>query len=150
MEPARAQAGSSAPAGRAFLVTPYAHRLVRLTGSTDWEADWDNHRFEVIADLWWTAIHGPYPAPEWLSDVPHHQLDWGAWIYELSLDQVRELCPKPQALDWLHDGWHEQDAMLASLDPGRNYGVIVMEEAEPLHGPGHIWTTEEQPPFSDD
>ena len=72
-------------------------------------------------------------APDWLEDRPHRRLDWGAEMYELSLDEVRRLIgPRPDA-DRKHDGpdlaerGAESHAMLDSLSPDGRYAVVWME-----------------------
>ena len=50
-------------------------------------------------------------------------LDWGAFAYEMSLDEIRELLPpRPanESYDWQH-------AMLDRLDPAGRYAVVWVE-----------------------
>lgn len=125
-------------------MTPYAHQLVLLTGAEDWDALGDDWRFDVVADLWW--VDSFTGAPDWLLEQSTARtLDWGAVLYEVSLDQVKRLCPRPP-FDWLQDGWQHQVDMLEALDPDERYGVIWIEEGEAKRGPGQRWEQADQSP----
>lgn len=116
-------------------MTMMVHKLLRLHGDEDWGAwgeDWHDHA-DVIGDL--SFVTGWSTTPEWLRDRPRRQLDWGAWMYEVSLADVRRLIgPEPNYAD-IKDEWNRpfreaeerQNSLLDSLPENDRYAVVWME-----------------------
>jgi len=116
-------------------MTMMVHILLRLRGDEDWDA-WERDmqwydRADRIGEL---TVGGHWSsAPDWLEDRPHRRLDWGAEMYELSLDEVRRLIGLRPDADRKHDGpdlaerGAESHAMLDSLSPDGRYAVVWME-----------------------
>ena len=111
------------------------HKLLRLNGDEKWEAwgdDWHDHA-DVVGEL--SFVSGWNSAPDWLRDHPHRQLDWGAFMYELSLDDVRRLIgQRPNYAD-IREDWDRpfreaearQNALLDSLAEDGRYAVVWIE-----------------------
>jgi hypothetical protein len=115
-------------------MTPYAHWLVRLRGDEGWDSwgdRWMPH-VDKLADLWWVTF--PYKLP---GKRVSRQLDWGAWLEEVSPADVLLITPRPN-ISWLQDGWQLQRRLIDELDPADCYAVIQIEEAEPELGPGVV------------
>ena len=89
-------------------------------------------RVDRIGEL---TVGGNYGslASDGQEDRPHRRLDWGAYMYELSLDEIRQLIgPRPDAdrkHEWPDRAEHEakSHAMLDSLSPDGRYAVVWME-----------------------
>ena len=119
-------------------MTMMQHLLLRLRGdrtldsyAAEWGDKWED-RAERIGELWVAHRYwsGP-PADE--SIGPGRQLDWGSFVYELSLDEIRGLLPPRPDPGAEHD-WPElaerdeaSHAMLDSLSPAGRYAVVWVE-----------------------
>lgn len=116
-------------------MTMMVHALLRLHGDEDWEAwgdDWQRHvdwlcTLDRVTD--WLA------PPQWLRERPSRQLDWGAFLYEVSLAEVRRRVePRTNYAD-IREDWdrpfrearERQDALLASLPEDGRYAVLWIE-----------------------
>lgn len=111
------------------------HKLLRLHGDEDWEAwsdNWQDHA-DVIGEL--RFVSGWMSPPDWLRDRPRKQLDWGAWMYEVSLDEVHRLIgPRPNYAD-IREEWdrpfreaeERQNALLDALPADGRYAVVWIE-----------------------
>jgi hypothetical protein len=120
---------------RVLPMTMMAHKLLCLHGDEDWDRwgdDWPEHA-DVVGDLNWVTLwSGP---PEWLRDHPRRQLDWGATMYEVSLQEVRRLIGKRPNYADIRDEWdrpfreaeERQNAMLDSLRADGRYAVVWIE-----------------------
>ena len=107
-------------------MTMMQHVLIRLRGDRSLEsyaAEWGNKwedRAERICELQHCSWESPGLADGGSDEA---QLDWGAFAYEMSLDEIRELFPPRPAngsYDWQH-------AMLDRLDPAGRYAVVWVE-----------------------
>jgi hypothetical protein len=116
-------------------MTMMSHVLLRLRGDEDWATcgeRWYSHA-QVVGHLAFVPDwSGP---PAWLRDRPGRQLDWGAWMYEISLAEVRHLIgPRTNYAD-LREDWDRsfreaeahQNALLALLPEDGRYAVVWME-----------------------
>ena len=116
------------------------HYLLRLPAgdrtlesyAAAWGDKWEDHA-ERIGEL----LHCSWDSPG-VGDggSKEAQLDWGAFAYEMSLDEIRELIPPRPDPDTKHESeleaqWGEsyekQHAMLDRLDPAGRYAVVWME-----------------------
>ena len=109
------------------------HKLMRLHGDEDWEAwgdDWHDHA-DIIGEL--DHVSGWGGPRKSLEDHSHLQLDWGARMWELSLDEVRRLTasrPRSERDEWdrpFREAAERQEALLDSLDASARYAVVWME-----------------------
>jgi hypothetical protein len=102
------------------------YKLVRLHGDEDWAAwgdRWDDH-VDKICDL--RFVGGSTPA--WMYDRPRVNLDWGAWLYEASLAEVRRLIRSRRSDDPIFREIEEkQNTILDALPADARYGVIWVE-----------------------
>lgn len=114
-----------------------SHVLLRLHGDEDWATwgeRWLRHA-HVVGYLAFVRVRDWRGPPAWLHDRPERQLDWGAWMVELSLAEVRRLIgPRTNYADFRED-WDRpfleaearQNAILASLPEDERYAVVWME-----------------------
>ncbi|MDP9384212.1 MAG: hypothetical protein M3P50_03080 [Actinomycetota bacterium] len=130
--------------------------LVRLSKDPIWKTDpfkkrsdptacyWMDHP-DVLGDL--PFAQGYYMEPDWLAErrfirrgrLPRRrlrtQLDWGAWLVEVTLEELHRLLGRwPEyadiRADWdepFRKGRSEEADMLASLDPRERYAVVWVE-----------------------
>lgn len=112
-------------------MTQIDHILIRLTGLErwgEWRDDWEDH-VDEIARLRYVA---PTP-PSWLLDRPHRELDWGARLFEVTLDDVRRLtADRPTYDDPAADKpfrvhAERQRRLLDTLSGDDRYGVVFLE-----------------------
>lgn len=109
-------------------MTVMEHWLIRLRGDEDpeaWGERWTDHADRIAklehADGWLTP-------PEWLAVRGSRQLDWGASLYEVSLEDLKRLVPEP-GLPWQQESWREQRARIEALDPAGRFAVVWVEMA---------------------
>jgi hypothetical protein len=100
------------------------HLLLRLHGDEDWAAwgdDWLRHA-DVLGELSW--VKGWSLPPEWLGEGK--QLDWGAFLHELSGEDVRRLVDEPSWLAAAETAQRQRE-LLQALSATESYGVVYVE-----------------------
>jgi hypothetical protein len=66
--------------------------------------------------------------PEAVRERPSTQLDWGAWLTEVSANELRELFTRDQQIDHVQATIREQDERLAALPADDRYGLVFVED----------------------
>ena len=105
-------------------MTMMQHVLLRLRGdrslesyAAEWGNKWEDRAARICELNGCTQWDSPGLADGGSKEA---QLDWGAFAYEMSLDEIRELLPPRRRLN-------RQHAMLDRLDPAGRYAVVWVE-----------------------
>ena len=102
-------------------MTMMVYVIVRLHGDEDWDAwgdKWWDH-VEQVGELNWFKNPG-------VLDGPGLQLDWGAFLHEVSKEQIRRLAWEPD-MPALSEWILEQRAFVDGLSSTDRYGLISVE-----------------------
>ncbi len=70
----------------------------------------------------------PRAWPDAIRERPGTQLDWGAWLTEISLDELRELFTRDLRTDHVQEAIRSQDERLAGLPAEGRYGLVYVED----------------------
>lgn len=105
------------------------HWLIRIHGSEGKESSGDRwlDTVDKIAELRLGSQQW-LNAPGWLEESTQgKQLDWGAYLYEMTPNDLRRLLHDNPPMDWAKEDWQRQLDLVDGLDPGGRYGVIWIE-----------------------
>lgn len=102
-------------------MTAWSYLLIRLHGDENWGEDWQDQA-DVVGHLNLHGLGRRLPG-----HTPEFQLDWGAYMREVSLQRL------PEAVERLPTGaatpelQRETLSLLARLDPNDRYAIVGME-----------------------
>ena len=109
-------------------MTVMTHWLIRINGTEGRESSGDGwlDKIDKIAEL---PLRDQWlNAPRWLEErTQGKRLDWGAYLYNVTPDDVRQLLHDNPPMDWAKEDWQRQLDLVDSLDPEGRYGVIWIE-----------------------
>jgi hypothetical protein len=103
--------------------------LIRLRGDEDWES-WGGGWFvhvEKLRELSFIADRRSWP--EAARERPSVELDWGAWMTELSRDELHGVLIEDLPIEHVQQAVREQHAFFDTLPADGRYGLVEVDDS---------------------